>query len=320
MKKIALISVLSLSLLYGSCNGIEPDPIIEDPIGEEPIVEEPVIEVVEVPAGEFEMGDNFGEGDPNELPVHTVYLDTYYIGKYEVTVAEYKKFMSDGGYTNSTYWSAGGFGNYGTQPEDWMSGEWQGGGVTGNDEIPVAGVCWYEAMAYCSWLSAKTGQTFRLPTEAEWEKAARGDSSKNESLGHQRRYPWGDNIENTNTNYFISGDTYENRGGNGGKTPVGYYDGSMHGSFQTQDNSSPYGAYDMAGNVLELCLDWFGENYYSNSPVNNPKGPETGTRHIFRGGGRHSEVSGIRSSYRESGTKPTTRSVTMGFRYVRENN
>ncbi len=192
--------------------------------------------------------------------------------------------------------------------------------MSGNDDIPVTGVCWYEAMAYCSWLSECTSQTFRLPTEAEWEKAARGDASKNEVLGHQRRYPWGDEINDSIANYFQSGDTFENRGGNGGKTSVGYYNGSLQeGVFQTQDNSSPYGAYDMAGNVLELCLDWYGADYYSNSPANSPTGPESGTNRIFRGGGRHSAVSYLRSTFRESGTKPSTRSVTMGFRYVREN-
>jgi formylglycine-generating enzyme required for sulfatase activity len=310
MKKIAIFTYAAILLLSYTCGGTEPDPEI--------IERDPVIDVVLVPAGEFEMGDNFGEGQSNELPVHTVYIDTFYIGKYEVTCAEYQKFMDEGGYTNSAYWSAGGYGNFGSEPEDWNSTEWQGGGLAGNENIPVAGVCWYEAMAYCSWLSAKTGQTYRLPTEAEWEKAARGDAAANSAIGHQRRYPWGDDITGSNTNYYHSGDTYENRGGNGGKTPVGYFDGSVREGYQTQDNSSPYGAYDMAGNVWELCLGWYGENYYANSPANNPAGPESGTNRVFRGGGRHSAVIYVRSAFRENGTLPTTRSVTMGFRYVRE--
>ena len=180
-------------------------------------------------------------------------------------------------------------------------------------------MCWYEAMAFCSWMSDKTGEIYRLPTEAEWEKASRGDMEKNSLLGHQRRYPWGDQIDGSYANFYQSGDTYENRGGNGGKTPVGYYDGSIQEGFQTNSNASPYGAFDMAGNVLELCLDWYGENYYSNSSENNPKGPDSGTRKVMRGGGRHSRISGLRSSYRENGTRPTTRSVTMGFRIVMEN-
>lgn len=283
-------------------------------------VEAPVVEMVEVPAGEFEMGDNFKEGDANELPIHIVYLDTYYIGKYEVTCAQFQKFMDDGGYTNEVYWGAGGFGDFGSEPEDWQSTEWQGGGLPGNENIPVAGVCWFEAMAFCSWMSAKTGDNYRLPTEAEWEKAARGDIEKNRVLGHQRRYPWGNEIDGSYANFFQSGDTYENRGGNGGKTPVGYYNGSIYGNFQAKNDASSYGAHDMAGNVWELCLDWYGENYYSNTPKNNPMGPDTGTNKVFRGGGRHSQSSGIRSAYRENGTRPTTRSVTMGFRMVKINN
>lgn len=222
-----------------------------------------------VPAGEFLMGDNYNEGPSCERPVHTVYLDAYYIGKYEMTNGEYKKFIDDGGYSDSTYWTAEGFGKYGSQPQYWDVSTHRGGGIPGNEMFPVVGVCKYEAEAYCKWLSAKTEKKYRLPTEAEWEKAARGTD--------QRRYPWGDNIDSSYANYYKSNDPYEDaQGPLGGFTPVGYYNGNTYGEFSTHDNASPYGAYDMTGNVFELCSDQYGDSYYSNSPVNNPTGPSVG--------------------------------------------
>ncbi|MCP4726961.1 MAG: formylglycine-generating enzyme family protein [bacterium] len=317
MRMIVIISTITAFLFFCSENGTEPVDN-EDPVNNPAEIDPPDIEMVVVSAGEFEMGDNFGEGDSNELPVHTVYLDSFYIGKYEITNNEFEKFIEDGGYTNSSYWGDGGFGDYGTEPGEWRVNEWQGGGLSGNGSIPVVGVCWYEAMAFCSWLSAKTGYIYRLPTEAEWEKTARGNASINAELGHQRRYPWGDEIDGSYTNYYQSGDTYENRGGNGGITPVGYFDGSINEGFQTSSGASPYGAYDMAGNIWELCLDWYGADYYSNSPQSNPAGPQTGTYRVMRGGSRHVPTSFVRSAFRENGTNPNTRSASMGFRIVRE--
>ncbi|MFC1731113.1 SUMF1/EgtB/PvdO family nonheme iron enzyme [candidate division KSB1 bacterium] len=258
-----------------------------------------------VPAGEFQMGDNFNEGEAHELPVHTVYLDSFYIGEYEITNYEYKRFMDDGGYTNSAYWTVGGFGSYGSEPSYWNNSTYRGGGIPGNENFPVVGVSWYESMAYCSWLSAKTGEKYRLPTEAEWEKAARGTD--------QRRYPWGNNIDGSYANYSNSGDSYDN-----GMTPVGYYDGSIHGSFSTNDNSSPYGAYDMAGNVYEWVSDWYSANYYADSPSNNPTGPASGSGRVIRGGSWNSlPWEGLRSTFRPAGHPPNNTFNYLGFRCVR---
>lgn len=271
-------------------------------------------EYVLVPAAEFHMGDNFGEGEPNELPVHIVYLDSFYIGRYEVTNAEYKKFIDDGGYTTESYWMAGGFGEYGSQPSYWTDAQYRGGGIAGNGNFPVAGVNWYEAIAYCTWLSAKTGKTYRLPTEAEWEKAARGDDSTNTLLGHQRRYPWGDAIDSSYANYGSSGDPYSE-----GLTPVGYYNGSVQGTFPTHDNASPYGAYDMAGNVAEMCSDWYSDNYYASSPESNPEGPSTATSggRVLRGGGLYALTSSLRSADRYN-NYPNDRYSHYGFRCLRD--
>ncbi len=107
---------------------------------------------------------------------------------------------------------------------------------------------WDSAVAYCNWLSAKTGKTYRLPTEAEWEKAARGTD--------QRRYPWGNAIDRSYAN-FVGAQAFDTG------RPVGFYDGSQRGDLQTRSNASPYGALDMAGNVMEWCHDWYSRDYYA---------------------------------------------------------
>jgi len=269
-------------------------------------------ELVLVPADTFKMGDNFNEGYANELPVHNVYLNSYYIGKYEVTNEEYKRFIDDEGYTNSSYWNNGGFGDYGSQPFYWNDAAYSGGGISGNEQFPVAGISWYEASAFCSWLSDGTGDTYRLPTEAEWEKAARGTD--------QRRYPWGgssanlqSDIDGSYTNYLNSGDSYDD-----GLTPAGFYNGTTHNGFSTNSNASYYGIFDMAGNIFEWCLDWYSSGYYSDSPVSNPSGPDTGFLKVVRGGSwdTGSEYL-LRSAYRGYNV-PAGRYNNVGFRIVRE--
>jgi formylglycine-generating enzyme required for sulfatase activity len=308
------------------------------------VVDDGYGEYLLVPEGEFEMGDNFGEGFPHERPVHKVWLSAYYIGKYEVTNGEFKKFMDDGGYLNESYWNAGGFGEYGDSPRCWddvYDPEWtdiagnrahaNGGGFEGNESFPVGGVSWYEAMAYCGWLSDKTGETYRLPTEAEWEKAARGayeQNRDNPELGHQRRFPWGDEYSNQHANVFDSGDPWDN-----GTTPVGYYDGSLRGDLQTVDNASPYGAYDMAGNVFEWCRDCYvreveedgrSSEYYQMcfdaGVVANPTGPLSGEFRILRGGDFHHPFDYINTqhSFNRNPERPEGRGINFGFRCVRE--
>jgi formylglycine-generating enzyme required for sulfatase activity len=257
-----------------------------------------------VPEGEFMMGDNFDEGNADEIPVHTVYLDAYYIGKYKVTNGEYGKFIDDGGYVLSEYWSAGGFGEYGNEPEHWNSMKDRGGGIAGHENYPVVGVSWFEAMAYCRWLSSKTGKNYRLPTEAEWEKAARGTD--------QRRYAWGNEIDKSYANYDHGQDrnTMSLR-------PVGFYDGSMRDGFRIKDNASPYGAFDMTGNVSEWCFDWYDMEYYSRSPVENPKGPGSGSSRVLRAGGYVDSAYYQRAAGRHK-MGAHFKSYKTGFRCVRE--
>ncbi|MCP4725563.1 MAG: formylglycine-generating enzyme family protein, partial [bacterium] len=258
---------------------------------------------VRVPIGRSFIGDNFDEGDPDEVPVHEVFLEDYFIGKYKVTNAEYKKFVDDRGYGNSSYWTAGGFGEYGDKPRFWDNERFKGGGLEGNDNFPVVGVSWFEAMAYSAWLSDKTGEVYRLPTEAEWEKAARGLDG--------RRFSWGADITGYYANLEFSNDPFER-----GLTPVGYYDGSRHGEYNTNSNMSPCGAYDMVGNVWEWCLDWYASGYYSVSPENDPKGPETGSSRVLRAGGWVDGEYYMRCANRNS-SFPENRNPIQGFRCVR---
>jgi len=223
--------------------------------------------MVFIPAAEFTMGGN--EGSSNEKPVHTVYLDAFWIDKFEVTNALYKKCMDAGkcsapsstqSSTRNSYYGNSQYDNY-----------------------PVTYVSWNDANAFCSWAGK------RLPTEAEWEKAARGTDG--------RVYPWGNTFDGAKVN---SGDSNPRPGDT---TEVGKYPGG----------ASPYGALDMAGNVWEWVADWYGDNYYANSPRNNPKGPTSGTARVLRGGSWDYDQGYVRVSNRYSST-PVIRGSIVGFR------
>ncbi|MCL5952603.1 MAG: SUMF1/EgtB/PvdO family nonheme iron enzyme [Chloroflexi bacterium] len=194
--------------------------------------------LVRVPAGEFAMGsgNNDGHAEAKEKPQHTVELDEYYIGKYPVTVLQFWAFVKATGYQITV-----------------------SGNVNQKGNHPITGVNWDDAVAFCKWASQVNGTEIRLPTEAQWEKAARGTDG--------RIYPWGNNAPSPNLCNF---------GNNvGTKTPVGKY--NSHGD-------SPYKCVDMAGNVWDWCADWWDEAYYQKSPAKNPAGPESGQYRVLRGG------------------------------------
>jgi formylglycine-generating enzyme required for sulfatase activity len=245
-----------------------------------------------VPAGAFDMGDRSGEGLARERPAHRVELGAFYIGKHEITNREWRRFRDDPGYDDPKFWPGGR-----VVPRDqvpyWTQPNNHGGGTPDSDEYPVIGVNWDAATAYCAWLSARTGQHYRLPTEAEWEKAARGTDG--------RRYPWGQTIDRSLAN-FVGAQPFDT------VQPVGHYPG----------NASPYGAFDMAGNVLEWCQDWYDRDYYAVSPRKNPPGPKAGAYRVVRGGSFFVEAWELRSTARSAAWPSFLGHRMIGFRPVRE--
>ena len=301
-------------------------------------------DMVLVAAGEFEMGDSFYEGAPNELPVHDVYLDAYYIDTYEVTNQQYADALNwakaQGGLIHV---SGGVVYKYGGTSYAYCDTRtissysritWNGStfGITsGKEDHPMVQVSWYGAVAYCNWRSAMEGRTpcytladpwpcdfdadgFRLPTEAEWEKAAGWDPD----LAYHFRFGehtdgCGYNcLDGQRANYYGSGDPFET-GPFPWTTPAGYYDGSNHGGYQTQDAQSYYGCRDMSGNVHEWCHDWYDSGYYSSSPYDNPTGPGSGTDRVLRGGSCSTVALGCRVAFRYS-YSPGLRYPYYGFR------
>ena len=306
-------------------------------------------DMVLVGPGEFEMGDGFGEGDADELPVHDVYLGTYFIDVYEVTNAQYADALNwawaQGGLievTNGRVYQHGGTGypycdTHTVEPESRL--HWDGStfaATAGREDHPMERVSWYGAAAFCNWRSTMAGRTpcydpatwtcdfdadgFRLPTEAEWEKAAGWDPDL------QYHFRFGEQtdgcgcycLDGQRANYWSSGDPFET-GDYPWTTPVGYYDGSDHaGTYQTQDAQSYYGCRDMSAGVWEWCHDWYASGYYSSSPYDNPIGPGSSTYRVLRSGA-WSALGGspylCRSAHRHY-SAPDGRYVDVGFRCV----
>ncbi|MBM3239487.1 hypothetical protein FJZ31_24605 [Candidatus Poribacteria bacterium] len=229
-------------------------------------------EMIYIPEGEFIMGTSDEQIDillrqfpdrkrslvDDEKPQHRVYLDGYWIYKYEVTVAQYRKFCQE---------------TKRQMPEE-PSWGWQA-------EHPIVNVTWNDAVAYCQWAGVE------LPTEAQWEKAARGTGG--------RIWPWGNKWDANKCNNSQTGPQKT--------TPVGNY----------PQGASPYGVMDMVGNVSEWCADWYDENYYQNSPARNPQGPSSGKWRVLRGGSWLLNPDHLRVAYRYW-FLPAYRSSVIGFR------
>ncbi|MEM9455848.1 MAG: SUMF1/EgtB/PvdO family nonheme iron enzyme [Myxococcota bacterium] len=234
--------------------------------------------MVEVPGGEFEMGSN---AFSNEQPIRQVWVDTFWIDETEVTVEAYKECVDAGVCTEP---STGTYCNWS-----------QGGPVAGRENHPVNCVSWFQAEAYCEWVQ---GGTKRLPTEAEWEKAARGTDG--------RVYPWGDTPQPSCDRLVMSDAA---AGGAGCGTGATWEVGSM------PLGASPYGVQDMAGNVWEWVADWYG--YYDAGETNNPVGPRNGTSRVLRGGSWFFDFTSIfRAAYRDS-NDPTDSGNGVGLRCAR---
>lgn len=223
-----------------------------------------------IPAGSFRMGSAEWEHYPGESPETLVYLDAFEIGIYPVTNAEYAGFLEATGYEKPPWWEDPRF----------------------NDpRQPVVGVNWYDAVAYCRWLRRVTGEPYRLPTDAEWEKAARGGLEG-------KAYPWGDDPPTLERCWW---------GGQERPKPVGSFP------------PNGYGLYDMIGNVWEWCADWYNPQYFRHPPRRNPRGPRVGEgeNKVIRGGSFLTpKPEPLRCAYRHP-DHPTLRHECIGFRVAK---
>lgn len=327
-------------------------------------------EMALIPAGEFQMGDHAGFVDPqhpsDELPIHNVSLDSFYIGVYDVTNTQYLAFL------NSAYaqglvevregivYRKGSADVYcdTAQSADYSSIGWDGSTFALADTRgthPVVGVRWSGAAAYANWLSSQLGldasydtatwscdfskNGYRLPTEAEWEYAARGGQDNPYYV-----YPWGDDADPARANWPIDAGNPYRTGAYPWTTPAGFYNGTLRNkaefawpgsqsTYQTRNGSNAFGLYDMAGNVWQWVNDWYGTDYYSASPASNPKGPDTGTPmpdglpyHGMRGGNwyngdqtdpGHARVSNRDPGYYRGPQDPSHPYYHVGFRVAR---
>jgi formylglycine-generating enzyme len=287
------------------------------------------MKLVPIPAGEFMMGGGetaeelveafesyHRQADffKDEYPQHKVRITKpFSMGKYEVTVGEFKKFVEATGYKTEA--EIDGEGGWGYNPDTGkcegrdVKFNWRNPGFPQTDEQPVVNVTWFDSVAFCLWLCGKEGKKYRLPTEAEWEYVCRA--------GTATRYHNGDNPDDlpqvanaldargrTSFPHVQELDAVKDAGAKftlpvGGRKP------------------NAFGLYDMHGNVWEWCSDWHGEDYYSKSPTDDPQGPATGTKRVRRGGGWNSFPLWARASFR-NWNSPKSRCVNLGFRVVCE--
>jgi len=239
-------------------------------------------DMVLIPAGRFVMGTNHPKA-MDEGPQHRVYLSPYHMDKCEVTNSQFAAFVQATGHLTAAERPGA------VEAEDgisWRHPEGRGSTISTREHHPVVYVSWDDARAYCAWRGK------RLPTEAEWEKSARGTDG--------RMWPWGNAFGPEHTNLWGAEDGY-------GKTaPVGSFPAG----------ASPHGVLDLAGNVWEWCADWYGEGYYTSSPRQNPPGPDVGQRKILRGGSWINRPATLRTSNRFE-VLPVDRSPYIGFRCAR---
>jgi len=219
-----------------------------------------------IPEGWFAMGSATGRDD--EKPVHRVYVDAFELAVHQMTNEEYARFVEATG---------------GQRPPNWGDTDFN------HPKMPVVAVSWHDAMAYCDWLSRATGKRYRLPTEAEWEQAARGGAEGLE-------YPWGDTPPEMVPDYA--------KRWKSGPEPVGLYP------------PNEYGLYNVGDNVHEWCADWYDADYYRHSPQRNPQGPENGRRRGSRGGSWRHHIKVTRTAARSS-IPPELQYADYGFRVAR---
>ena len=220
------------------------------------------VEMVRIPAGKLKMGTNLANHE-DENPEHGVGLMSYYIDPYEVTNLQYKDFVDGTGHRQPAHWINGTFPN------------------PNHADHPVTNVSWEDAKAYAKWVGK------RLPTEAEWERAAKGDSSSD--------YPWRKSA--------VAQDRANFENPTGGTSSVSRY----------PDSASEFGVWDLCGNVGEWVNDWYDPRFYQSSPDTDPTGPDEGRQRVYRGGGYHCNKMDIRASARHP-ANPASYFDYIGFR------
>ena len=219
--------------------------------------------MVRIPEGWFWMGCEIGRDD--EKPVHRVWVDSFDLAIHQVTNEEYAFFLAA---------------RHGPEPPCWEDS------CFNHPKMPVVALSWHEAVGYCEWLSGATGKPYRLPSEAEWERAARGGAE-------QSMYPWGDTPPELIPDYAERWKS--------GPEPVGLYP------------SNAYGLFNLGDNIHEWCADWYDAGYYGRSPERNPCGPGSGSRRASRGGSWRHHIKVSRAAARSS-IPPAFKYTDYGFR------
>ena len=262
------------------------------------------IKMIYIPAGKFNMGSNNGKDD--EKPLHEVYLDAYWIGKTEVTVAQFRLFVQADGYETEAEKNEAAYFYDKYSQNKWVKKEginWKKPGFKQTDDHPVVIITFNDATEYCKWLSSKFGLTFKLPTEAQWEKASRGNDD--------RIYPWGNHPPYYNKQYYANycPDPYNHKkDGFEYTAPVGSY----------PNGRSPFGLLDMSGNVWEWCSDWYKSDYYKDVPKKNPKCNVINIDRVVRGGDWDGDLKVIRCATRGK-DQPSNCGGYLGFRLCQDN-
>ena len=239
------------------------------------------------------------DAEEDERPVHRVHVSEFFIGRFPVTNDEYARFVKAAGYPPPVVRGLPMITHGGRETlfrESSAPYVWDGEQPpAGHGNHPVVLVRYDDALAYCLWLSDAIERRVRLPTEAEWEKAARAGT---EGL----RYPWGNEIDSSRANYLVDPATRHQRG----TRPTGTYP------------PNAYGLYDVCGNVWEWVADWYSPDYYGLGEAQNPRGPQAGNLRVVRGGSWvNDDVSMLRCAYRHK-VPPDTYAYSVGFRIVCE--
>ncbi len=259
------------------------------------------MKLVLIPGGTFEMGDTFGDGENEEKPVHTVTVSDFYMSKTEITVGQFRKFVEVTGYRTDAEKEGWAYAWTGSNFDKVTGASWLKPGFSQSNDHPVVDVSWNDAMEFCKWAGC------RLPTEAEWEYVAR-------NKGQRIKYSWG-NAKPINRNGGNVADESAKRKFSDWTIFERYDDGYIFNAPVASYESNGLGLYDMTGNVWEWCADWYDENFYQNSPENNPKGPSFGNARVVRGGSWRENERGCRLTLR-AGNGSSISFSNVGFRVV----